>query len=75
MEKKGSFNKLKFTIEPYKNMYGHYIIKSTYKGLKINVVTTESNLYDDIDDNNHIKKQMEARRKIYCIIKNNIDYS
>lgn len=54
-------------------MYGHYIIKSTYKGLKINVVTTESNLYDDIDDNNHIKKQMEARRKFYCIIKNNID--
>lgn len=74
MIKKGSFNKLTFTIENnYKNMYGHYIINSTYKGKKISVVTTDSSLFDNIDNDEDVKKQREARKSIYIKIKRNIN--
>lgn len=71
--KKGTYNKLKFTIEPYtKLMYGHYLIKGTYKGKNVNVVTTNASLYDNLDDDN-VKKQNEARKTIYTVIKNYVN--
>lgn len=71
MVKKGSFNKIKFTIEPYNRVpYGHYLIKSSYKGNNVSIVVTNSSLYDYIDDGSNIKKQREVRKQIYTMIKN-----
>lgn len=71
MIKKGSFNKIKFTIEPYNRVpYGHYLIKSYYKGNNISIVVTNSSLYDYIDDETNIRKQRDSRKQIYTMIKN-----
>lgn len=71
MIKKGSFNKIKFTIEPYNRVpYGHYLIKSSYKGNNVSIVVTNSSLYDYIDDETNIRKQREVRKQIYTMIKN-----
>lgn len=70
MIKKSSFNKIKFTIEPYNRVpYGHYLIKSYYKGNNVSIVTTDASLYDYIDDGLNIKKQRESRKQIYSMIK------
>ena len=74
MVKKGSFNKIKFTIEPYSRVpYGHYLIKSYYKGNNVSIVTTDASLYDYIDDGSNIKKQRESRKQIYSMIKKEVN--
>lgn len=71
MIKKSSFNKIKFTIEPYNRVpYGHYLIKSSYKGNNVSIVTTDASLYDYVNDESNIKKQREAKKQIYKLIKN-----
>ena len=70
MVKKASFNKIKFTIEPYSRVpYGSYLIKSSYKGNNVSIVTTDASLYDYVDDGSNIKKQRESRKQIYSMIK------
>lgn len=70
MVKKASFNKIKFTIEPYNRIpYGHYLIKSSYKGNNVSIVVTNSSLYDYVDGGSNIKKQRESRKQIYTMIK------
>lgn len=74
MIKKASFNKIKFTIEPYNRIpYGHYLIKSCYKGNNVSIVVTNSSLYDYVNDESNIKKQREAKKQIYSMIKNEIN--
>lgn len=71
MIKRSSFNKIKFTIEPYNRVpYGRYLIKSSYKGNNVSIVTTDASLYDYINDESNIKKQREAKKQIYNLIKN-----
>lgn len=62
--KKGTFRKVKFTIERT-SCYGHYMIRGTYKGKEVNVLTTDSESYDWLDDESNMEKHQDARRHCY----------
>ena len=62
--KKGSYKKLEFTMEPT-SMYGHYIIRCFYKKTNIKLVTTDSFIYDCLDDSEFKQLQAEAKKACY----------
>ena len=47
------------------SMYGHYIIRCHYKKKDIKVMTTDSFIYDCLDDDEFMQLQKEAKRACY----------
>ena len=62
--KSGKFRNVKFTIE-LTSSYGHYIIRSHYRGRDIKIKTTDAELYDWIDDTSNKEKNHWALKSIY----------
>lgn len=58
------FRKIEFTINRT-SIYGHYRIESNYKGVNINVITTDSEAYDYINDESNREKHRDALRHCY----------
>jgi hypothetical protein len=58
------FRKIQFEINRT-SIYGHYLIESNYKGVPISVITTDSEAYDYIDDQNNREKHRNALRHCY----------
>jgi hypothetical protein len=52
------------------NGYGQYIISAKYKGVDINVHTTNSQAFDWCEDESNKSKNNEARKYCYTMIKN-----
>lgn len=48
--------------------YGHYLIKCFYKKKHVKVVTTQSFIWDYLDDEEFKQLQMEARKACYLLI-------
>lgn len=65
--KTGKFRNVVFTIE-HTHMYGHYHIRATYKGMNIKVLTTDSEIWDFLDDDSDKEKHQDARRSCYYAI-------
>lgn len=63
MARYGSFRKVNFQIEMARG-YGQYIITGKYRGQSIKAHTTNSEVWDWINDYSNKKKHTEARR--YC---------
>jgi len=51
------------------NGYGQYIITSKYKGVDINIHTTNSQAFDWCEDESNKTKNNEARKYCYTMIK------
>lgn len=62
--KSGKFRNVKFSIELTPS-YGHYQIKSHYRGRDIKITTTDAELYDWIDDTSNKEKNHWALKSIY----------
>jgi hypothetical protein len=67
--KVSTFRKLEFTIQRMSG-YGHYMIESFYKKRKVKVVTTDSFIWDYLDDDSDPELQHEARKSCYTLIVN-----
>lgn len=58
------FRKIQFDIKKT-SIYGHYRIESNYKGVPISVITTDSEAYDYVNDQNNREKHRNALRHCY----------
>lgn len=67
MEKHGTFRNVKFTIRPT-NIRGWYVVNATYKGKKIRVKTSDSEIYDYVDYDSDRVMYDHARRSCYTLI-------
>ena len=65
--KTGNFRKVNFGMEKMSS-YGHYQIVANYRGKQIKVVTTDSESWDWLDDDDNIEKHNDARRHCYMMI-------
>jgi hypothetical protein len=68
LQKKGTFNRVKFDIVK-SNGYGQYDIITRYRGKDMKVHTTDSTLYDWIADDSDKAKQHEALKGCYIMIR------
>ena len=66
--KKGTFKKVSFSIEPGMK-YGYYVIRANYYKKSVTVGTSDSELYDWIDDDSDREKNLNARRGCYYLIR------
>ncbi|MCC8186488.1 MAG: hypothetical protein LIP08_02975 [Bacteroides sp.] len=62
--KTNSFRKINFEVSRG-NGYGQYVINATYKGKLISTHTTDSEIWDWIDDDSNKEKYNDARRHCY----------
>ena len=65
----GRYRNLEFTVQR-SNTYGQYIIRALYKGLVITVRTTDSQIWDWVDDDSNSTKWKNANRAAYTLIIN-----
>lgn len=65
--KHGTFRNVKFTIRPLA-MHGWYVINATYKGMKVRVKTSNSEIYDYVDNDSDRAMRDYARRNCYVLI-------
>lgn len=70
MTKTGSFNKIKFKIQPFGSSY---LITANFKAQNVCITTNKEILYKNIDSSASIVLQRLARKEIYRLIKNNVD--
>jgi hypothetical protein len=61
------FRKIEMSIR-HGSGYGHYILSAKYKGKNIEVVTTDSMIYDYLNDDSDKKRHQEAKRSAYLYI-------
>jgi len=62
-----TFRKVKMSIR-HGNAYGHYVISAHYKGKDIEVRTTDSTIYDFLNDDSDKHQHQEAKRTAYMLI-------
>ena len=62
--KRSSFRKVNFTLSRT-HMYGHYELEATYRGRVVKTITTDSEAWDYLDDDEHPAKMNDARRSCY----------
>lgn len=62
------FRKVEMTIN--KLAYGHYMINANYKGKEVNAVTTDSECFYYLEDDNNKEKHQQAKRHAYNKIVN-----
>ena len=64
-----TFRKVKLEISRG-NGYGQYIVSATYKGKEISAHTTDSEIFDWLNDDSNVKMHQEAKRTAYSLIVN-----
>jgi hypothetical protein len=52
------------------NGYGQYIVIAEYKGKLIHAHTTDSEIFDWLNDDSNVKMHQEAKRNAYTLIFN-----
>lgn len=62
-----TFRKVPLDIQKT-NQYGHYLLTSTYKNKEIKVLTTDSEMYDWLNDTTDKERNLNARRKAYNLV-------
>ena len=62
-----TFRKVKMTIRNG-NGYGRYVLSADYKGKFIEVATTDSTIYDFLNDDSDKHQHQEAKRTAYMLI-------
>jgi hypothetical protein len=72
-KKEGSFKKVNFSVFKTGG-YGQYVIIARYKGKDLKIHHDCSLNYDNCDSEN-AGERAEARKSIYCAIKNHYDGS
>lgn len=65
--KTSKFRKVEFTMKHMRG-YGHYMIESFYKKRQVKVVTTDSFIWDYLDDEEFKQLQKDARKACYMLI-------
>lgn len=62
--KRGVYRQVEFSMERMQG-YGHYKIISVYRGKLIKVMTTDSMIWDYLDDSSDKELHMEAKKACY----------
>lgn len=52
------------------NGYGQYIVRATYRGKEITARTTDSEIFDWLNDASNKAKHLDAKRSAYMLIRN-----
>lgn len=50
--------------------YGQYVVSARYCGKQINAHTTDSEIFDWLNDNSNKEKHQQAKRAAYLLIRN-----
>lgn len=62
------FRKVQLEIKR-KSGYGQYEVSATYKGILVKAHTTDSAIYDWLEDDSNRVKHQEAKRRAYSLIR------
>lgn len=65
--KRGTFRKIELEVV-HGNGYGQYKVLAKYRGQWVVARTTDSEIYDWIDDDSNAEKHADAKRSAYQLI-------
>lgn len=64
-----TFRKVQLTISPTTG-YGQYIVSAAYRGSNVAARTTDSEIFDWLNDDSNKEKHLDAKRAAYLLIRN-----